>query len=183
MNNKFHHLSGLTIVSLVAIISFCSILLMSCNEDESENEIKDPHKKEGIIKLYMNNEEILFPEIVEYPFVKNSTNKPGLDTIGFSYTGYLNKSHSIIGSIQIIILHNNMELNYVEYRYPISNIAAVGYSRWSDDIDSMNPLQYDIKEEVNNIKGFFKGNLYSGASFQEQPEYLAIDSCSFYINK
>lgn len=166
---------------LVTIVSLFVVLLTSCDGDDIEdNVIIDLHKKEGLIKLSTNGEELVFPEITEFPFVKYAENGIDYDTVGFAYTAYLDESRSIIGSLKIIILHDKLELYYVDYVQPMSEVAGLSYCRWNEDRDNINPLEYAIKEQNGKVEGSFKGNLYSGGS---SSNVFPVDNCTFYIYK
>jgi len=157
--------------------------LISCDKEDIKEDIVDSHKREGVIKLYTNGSELVFSEITEYPFVKISSGVAGYDTIGVAYTGYVDKSYSIIGSIEIIILHNNLELYYVDYRYPTSENVATSFRTTIDNPDDTYPLEYNIKEQKDVITGRFNAVLYSGIIDIDGPETIVIDSCFFSIKK
>lgn len=178
-NQKNNVMYKLKKILHLAITSFF-IVLTSCDNDViHESEVINPHLRAGSIRLYTKNENITFSKIFEYPYVKFSQQKMDYDTIGFSYTGYPDKSQSILGSIQITIL-NNMKLSYVEYRYPMDAYAFT-YARWDDDDNAnhANPLEYKIRERDDSITGQFKGNLYIGGNLEKEP--FVIDSCLFSV--
>jgi len=158
------------------------ISLASCNKDNTENEIVDPHKREGVIKLYTNGEEIVFPEIRAYEFLEYSKNGLSYDTLGMAYTGYIDKSHSIINSVQLLI-YDDLSLYKVDYIYPESHNVGSSFSRLNEDFDNTNMLSYHIDGQEDVIKGNFKGYLYQGGTYNTVMEPIVIDSCYFYFHK
>lgn len=185
MKNPFCLLFQMKTVSFGIVLALFVLSFVSCSKDDNDPEVLtiDPHQREGIINLYASGEKLVFPEVVEYPFVKISETGSGYDTIGFAYTGYIDKSRSSIGSVHVIILYDNLELESIEYRYPLGDNVAVSYTRSSRDFNTVaDPFLSKIEERDDFIIGSLKGNLYiGGANFGKEP--FVIDSCFFDIRK
>lgn len=178
--NIFNHLITKTI-AFATIFCLLIISFSSCSNDD-DMEIIDPPKKERVIKLYANNDSIIYSQIEESPLLRYSIDKMGYDTIGVAYNGFMDKSQSIINSIQIIF-NDDLELYYVEYCRPASEASADSFARWDNDEYSVNPLIYNVNKQDNTIKGSFKGNLYRGGRYHEGTDFFAVDSCTFHISK
>ncbi|MBF0576740.1 hypothetical protein [Dysgonomonas sp. GY617] len=161
---------------IIYLLTLFCLLLSSCSSDD--NEETDPYKslnlKSGYINIYYNGIETELKEITSFHYL----NSEG-DTLGIYYTGYIDKTFSIVNNAVSIYISKKSKLDRVTFNYsPPGTNYATQYGNYSDKYnDDLTYFEYRLYIKGNILEGEFNGKLFNPL------ETIDIDSCKFYIER
>lgn len=168
-------MSGLRSKSkIIYILIMFSLLLPSCNNDETIDENKASNLKSGYIDIYYKENKTELREITASYYLNSNR-----DTLGIVYTGFVDKLHLISKNSVSLYISKNSTLDRIDFVYSPSgtNYGTLFANNSERYYDEMTSLNYNLSYNSKIIEGRFDGKLFNPV------ETIHIDSCRFYIER